>query len=285
VAKHKPSKEPHGLLTAADASSVDRLREVFAAAEMLAETMQFAGVAEIQWASIPCWAEPLAGGNLIRLRLPMGNEAWERLTWPQKLARANRINRDSLLLKASVAADGIVECRCDIPVFSGITAGAVVEAAKLFIEQLRSASNFIAEDPEAISGERTTVLPKQVLRGIHWSFIGEPFLHRITFDHKVRLYQIEVSGEDTWRPNEVVIPCPLIRIVYMCWDGDEQIEPVVELISDDGMAFTASELLYKLHNAVVCQLREINHHFLEGLELHSSQSAGKPPLYVLHQGS
>jgi len=71
----------------------------------------------------------------------------------------------------------------------------------------------------------------------------------------------------------------------MCWQGDEQIEPVVEFSSDDGKAFTAGELLFKIHNAVVDQLREINHHFFEGLGLHSHQTAGKPPLYVLNQGS
>jgi hypothetical protein len=284
MSKREPSDGPMAILTVSDAS-LDRLREVFAAAGMRAEPMQFAGVAEIQWRGFPCWGEPSEEGNLIRLRLPMGNDAWNRLTWPQKLARANRINRESKLLRASVTEDGFLECCCEIPVFGGITVAAVVDVTKCFIEQLRSVSGLIAEDPERRTEGRTAGLPKLVLRGIQWSFIGEPFTDRTGFNHKVRHYQIDITGEDTWRPNEVVLPCALVRVVYMCWAGDEQIEPVVELASDDGESFTAGELLFKLHNAVVGQLREINHHFLEGLELHSNQAADKPPLYVLHQGS
>jgi hypothetical protein len=252
---------------------------------MLVEPMQFDGVAEIQWQAFPCWVEPSEEGNLIRLRLPLGNDTWNRLTWPQKLARANRINRESKLLRASVTEDGFLECCCDIPVFGGITVTAVVDATKCFIEQLRSVSGWIAEDPERGTGARDAGLPKWVLREVQWSFIGESFTNRARFDYEVCQYQIEIRGEDTWRPNEIVLPCPLVRVVYMCWEGDEQIEPVVELVSDDGESFTASELLFKVHNAVVGQLRETDHHFLEGFQLHSNQAADRPPLYVLHQGS
>jgi hypothetical protein len=129
------------------------------------------------------------------------------------------------------------------------------------------------------------ILPKEVLRRVYWSFIGAPFADRAAFDEKVRQYQMTIGGKDTWRPEQIVIPCPRIRVVYMCWQGDEQVEPVLELVSDHGESFTAGELLFKVHNAVVEQLREINHHFFEGLGLHSRQTAGKPPLYVLSQGS
>jgi hypothetical protein len=128
-------------------------------------------------------------------------------------------------------------------------------------------------------------LPERVLNGVCRSFIGSPFSSRAVFDSKVRQYQIDICKKDTWRPDQVVIPCPCIRVVYRCWERDEQIEPVIELASENGESFTAGDLLFQLHNAVVEHLREIDHHFLEGLVLHSRQVDGKPPLYVLRQGS
>jgi hypothetical protein len=128
-------------------------------------------------------------------------------------------------------------------------------------------------------------LPKEVLPRAYWSFSGAPFAERAAFDEKVRQYQMTIGGQDTWQPEQIVIPYPRIRVFYMCWHGDEQVEPVIELVSDNGEFFTAGELLFKVHNAVVEQLREINHHFFEGLSLHSRQTAGMPPLYVLRQGS
>jgi hypothetical protein len=280
------AKSP-AILTASEASSLDRLREVFDAAAMLEEPRRFAGVVEIQWEGHPCWASPSESGNLIRLHLPIGNDRWNQLTRRQQLARANQINAKSKLLRASVGEDGILECCYELPVFSGITAEAIVKAAKCLIEQLKSAFAVMVGTGEgkAEGKGQTEGLPKQLLRGVRWSFIGEPFADREAFSQAVCDYQIDIVGKDTWRPEEVAISSPRIRVAYMCWQGDEQIEPVIELASDEGNSLTAGELLFKLHNAMVEQLREINHHFLEGLELHSHQSAGEPPLYVLSQGS
>ncbi len=312
LARRKISGKSLAILTASDASSLDRLREVFGAAAMLAEPIQFAGVVEIRWEGQPCWASPSDGGNLIRLHLPMGTNSWNRLTQEEKLTQVNRINAESKLLRASVAEDGILVCCCELPVFCGITAEAVVKAARCFIEQLKSASAFLDGSGEGTpegkgqtaglpkqvlrgppvqkrsrraATRQTAGLPKQVLRGVHWSFIGKPFADREAFDQAVRQYQIDIGGKDTWRPEEVVIPYPHIRVAYMCWQADEQIEPVIELASDADASFTAGEILFKLHNAVVEQLREIDHHFFEGLGLDSHQAAGESPLYVLDQGS
>ena len=62
-------------------------------------------------------------------------------------------------------------------------------------------------------------------------------------------------------------------------------EPVVTLTADDGASFTAGELLFKLHNAVVEHLRENDHHFFEGLTLTGWDQDGKVPVYQLGQGS
>jgi hypothetical protein len=128
-------------------------------------------------------------------------------------------------------------------------------------------------------------LPERVLSRVYWSFRGGPFADRPTFNEEVRQYQIDIAEEDTWSPDEIVIPCPQIRVVYVYWRGEEQLDGMVPLVSDDGEGFSAGELLFKLHNAVVGPLAGDNHCFFEGLTLHSHQAEGKPPLYVLMQGS
>lgn len=133
--------------------------------------------------------------------------------------------------------------------------------------------------------ESSMPLPQEVMSQVLWSFKGDPITDLAAFNDKVRKYHIEIRGKDNWNPESIAIPCARIRIVYMCWHGEEQIEPIIELASDNGTSFTAGELLFKVHNAVVKQLRDIDHHFFEGLRLHSNQAAGKPPLYVLNQGS
>lgn len=128
-------------------------------------------------------------------------------------------------------------------------------------------------------------LPLRAMGDVCWSFIGSPVATREEFDGRVRQYQIRIRKKDSWRPDAVVIPAPRVAVRYMCWQGDEQIEPVVRLAADDGAGFPAGELLFKLHNAVVEQLREIDHHFFEGLTLAGWVEDGKLPLYQLRQGS
>jgi hypothetical protein len=128
-------------------------------------------------------------------------------------------------------------------------------------------------------------LPLRALGDVCWSFTGSPFATREEFDARVRQYQIRIRKRDSWWPDEVVFPTPQVAVRYQCWRGDKQIEPVVSLVADDSGSFTAGELLFKLHNAVVEQLREIDHHFFEGLSLAGRTEDGKVPLYDLLQGS
>ncbi len=128
-------------------------------------------------------------------------------------------------------------------------------------------------------------LPKQVMDEVYWSFTGTVSSDIAAFNHQVQQYQISIKDENTWRPEEVVIPCPKIRVLYMCWQDGDQVEPIIELTSDNGKSFSAGELLFKVHNAVVEKLREIDHHFFEGFCLSSRQSSHKAPLYILSQGS
>jgi hypothetical protein len=133
--------------------------------------------------------------------------------------------------------------------------------------------------------EQLAGLPERVLHGLCWSFRGGEYADRAAFDEEVKQYQIDITGEDTWFPDEIVIPSQKIRVVYMYWQDEKQLDGLVELTRDGGEGFTAGELLFKLHNAVVGPLREDNHCFFEGLSLHSHQAPEAAPLYVLHQGS
>jgi hypothetical protein len=128
-------------------------------------------------------------------------------------------------------------------------------------------------------------LPLRVMDSVCWSFVGSPFATREEFNERVRQYQIRIRKQDSWRPNEIIIPAPRVAVRYMCWEGDEQIHPVVMLEADEGSGFGAGLLLFKLHNAVVEQLRQIDHHFFEGLVLAGWVEDGRVPLYQLRQGS
>jgi len=55
--------------------------------------------------------------------------------------------------------------------------------------------------------------------------------------------------------------------------------------SQDGRAFTAGELLLKLHNEVVERLRDADHQYFEGLELQRSRGPQDMPVYRMAQGS
>lgn len=58
------------------------------------------------------------------------------------------------------------------------------------------------------------------------------------------------------------------------------------LIADEE-AFSAQELLFKIHNHVVNNLNNDDNHFFEGLTLWEGENYSNPgyPLYFLNQGS
>ena len=120
---------------------------------------------------------------------------------------------------------------------------------------------------------------RAALQDVAWSFVGEPFADRAAFEAELKQAQ---SSPATFEPGEIAILSPSIRVAYMCWEGDEQLHPVVSLTAQNGLAFTTGDLMFQLHDAVVELLREIDHHFFEGLAF---VEAGPPPLYRMRQGS
>jgi hypothetical protein len=128
-------------------------------------------------------------------------------------------------------------------------------------------------------------LPTTLFPELAWSFTGARFADAQAFSEEVRQYQIDIVGEDSWSPGEVVLPLARVLVAYECRKGDEQVTQTVELASTGGRHFIALDLMFQLHNAVVEDLRDIDHHFFEGLGLNSLPVAGLPPLYLLRQGS
>ena len=90
---------------------------------------------------------------------------------------------------------------------------------------------------------------------------------------------------EVWRPAEVVLRAARVRVSPdVAWYLTEE-HPTVELVADNGGSFTACELLFKVHNAFVAELRQMDHQYFEGFTLSEDQDPGEPPLYDLDLGS
>lgn len=133
--------------------------------------------------------------------------------------------------------------------------------------------------------------PATMLVAAVWSFAeggGRPFDDAAELDRRVRRYHLDLTGEDTWDADEVVLAALRVRILYEGLEApgdDEYTELAVELEADDGAAFTALELLRKLHNAVAPRLVGADHVFFEGLFLAHDEPVDGVPVYELMQGS
>jgi hypothetical protein len=128
-------------------------------------------------------------------------------------------------------------------------------------------------------------LPREVLGELMWAFVDPPFATRAEFEEAVRAYQEEMGNEDAWRPAEVVIPRPQVKVMY--WDivDEEEAEQTLELTADNGASFTAGELLFKVHNATTESLSRHDHHCFEGFHLRGRPGPNEVPRYDMGLGS
>lgn len=126
-------------------------------------------------------------------------------------------------------------------------------------------------------------LPNSLFDDVDWSFIGGTESDFNRFCEMVRRDQIEISGNEDWNPKELVLPASSVRVYFRCHPLEE--DQSVDLVSSGEVGFSAGELLFKLHNAVVDDLDDRDHHFLEKLRLNSQPVAGAPAAYVLELGS
>ncbi len=130
-------------------------------------------------------------------------------------------------------------------------------------------------------------MSKYVLEDLCWSFIGDAFEHLEDFEAELKEYQLTIVGEgfNEQSFNELVIIEPSIRVEYWCYENDEQVSFTITLSAKNGVAFTATDLMFQLHNGVVSKLDEFNHHFFQGLASAKEQDENLPTLYILQQGS
>jgi hypothetical protein len=124
----------------------------------------------------------------------------------------------------------------------------------------------------------------ELLWGVSWVFRGQPFVDRAAFSAAVAELQSPEHGV-VWRPDEVVLRSARVRVSPdVAWYLTDD-HPTVEFVADNGESFTAGELLFKIHNAFVADLRQMDHQYFEGLTLDEEQESGEPPLYNLDLGS
>lgn len=128
-------------------------------------------------------------------------------------------------------------------------------------------------------------LPKSLMSKVAWSFTKEPYPTREAFAEAYRDYCERVFGGERPLNEGVALPIPVVRIQYHCWRGNNDVEPVVTLTSDNPAGFPELELLYKIHNATVEDLRGMDHHFFEGLNFGNPGNEENPPLYWVRLGS
>lgn len=132
-------------------------------------------------------------------------------------------------------------------------------------------------------------LPADLMGDVAWSFFdGEPFENQRAFEERVAEHHRQIGAPDAWRPGEIAIHVPRLRVKYFGADPEDEFEYAdyeAELASANGESFTNGELLFRLHNAVAPHLRQVDHCYFEGLALTGPPAPGEPPLYEMRQGS
>lgn len=116
--------------------------------------------------------------------------------------------------------------------------------------------------------------PQNLLSDLCWTFVGTKFEDQEVFNQAVQKYQLEICPDEEielrWKPDERLLPdIKRVELLYegVDWEVNALDEKTLTLTSDDEKGFTALELLFKIHNAVVEELNDIDHHFFEGITL------------------
>jgi hypothetical protein len=123
---------------------------------------------------------------------------------------------------------------------------------------------------------------------VYWCISGEQYGDQSVFEREVTVHNAE-RDRSQWRPDEVVLRVPMVFVTTnVHWHlrrRNPSVEPpMLELVADDGKAFTARELLFKIHNGLLDELREMDHKYFEGLTL-VGRAPGDPPVYEVNLGS
>ncbi len=132
--------------------------------------------------------------------------------------------------------------------------------------------------------------PRELLGEVLWSFTAPSFRSRARFQRAVRAYNRRLIKGFNWNPDEIVLPCPRVRVRPDFWDDFDPAEEerfIAELTADGPSGFTAGELLFKVHNAFLRRWQEHagDYTFYEGFHLVRAPAGGAAPLYDIAVGS
>jgi len=128
-------------------------------------------------------------------------------------------------------------------------------------------------------------VPEALLLDVYWAFRCEPYPTREAFVRAVREYLKDIGGETaSWRPKQIVLQAGRVGVCYGANDTQET-GRTFELTAENQKHFTMGELLHKIHNSVVNELRSEDHCFFEGLDLVDELWKKGVPLYELALGS
>jgi hypothetical protein len=136
-----------------------------------------------------------------------------------------------------------------------------------------------------------STFPKQIMLHVIWAFDGKPFASEADCTTAIREHHDDIckriKRDVAWDPQELVLKSTCVKIRHERWDDDNEegeAETVIELSTPNPAGFTAGELMFKMHNAVVEYLRDMDHKFYEGLVL-DEDATGEVPLYEIMLGS
>lgn len=139
--------------------------------------------------------------------------------------------------------------------------------------------------------DKNTGFPLELLCGIAWNFRQKRYSSLALFADALQAYNEELSGRYTpniWT-NELKLIGSRILVQYEYWDDEleDSREEKMLLQADNGSCFTASELIYKIHNQVCDKLTNDDNVFFEGLQMFERDDANYPgiPYYFILQGS
>ena len=158
----------------------------------------------------------------------------------------------------------------------------------------------------------------ELLENIAWVFDDTDYPTQELFTQAVMQYQLDMMEDRAqWHPGMVLVEAPAVEIVYEYWatgsdpvfadetepdetageeaeededeeeeneeeagdDEGEQKEVKMRLTADNGLSFTAAELLYKLHQRL--RHRDLGDHiFFEGLHAFGTENLPVPQFYL-----
>jgi hypothetical protein len=136
------------------------------------------------------------------------------------------------------------------------------------IERVRVAAGAVRASHRQLYGEG---LPYDLFPA-HWAFVGPTDLSRDEFEARIHQTYAEWDAEDpdpdahTWNPNEVVLCCGRVLILYPAAPGGPGANVRVADLRADGEYFTAGELMYKFYRAAAADLAGGDRQGFQGFE-------------------